>query len=177
MKHLDCIAYLIAMRPNWDIPKETARLWALELSVFPVEAVYAACKAAALESEYQPTIAAIFKRAKALTATEGTGRLTPGEAWAELMRNRAVLSKNRYESRDEKRIPYTWTSEAARSAAESVDWKGDWEGESMGTIRAQFERYFNAIVERQAQTDWKQETLQHVEDVKRIEAQQPRRLQ
>lgn len=168
MKHLEAIRGLMRRYPTWDCPPATIEDWLLDLDPLPEEAVQAACRALGRESEFPPSLAAIFKRASILARPAGSGAMTAGDAWAELQRNRIVLSQNRYESRDERRRPYTWTSEAARAAAESVDWKADWEGETTGTIRAQFERYYLANVARQAEIDWRQEAIASNESAIRL---------
>lgn len=171
MKHLQALRGLMRRYPSWDCPPATIEAWLADLEPLSAEAVLAACAALARESEYPPSLAAIFKRASILARPPGPGAMTAGDAWAELQRNRVVASQNRYESRPDKVRPYTWTSEAARRAAEAVDWKGDWEGESMGTIRAQFERYFTAYVAQQAEADWRSDALDHHERAKRLEQQ------
>jgi len=170
--YLEALLGVARRYPNWNFPPETAQAWACDLLSLPIEAVQAACVAFCRESEYPPTIAGIYKRAKILA---GSGvAMTYGEAWAELMRNRVTFSQNRYESRDERRKPYTWTCEAARQAAEQVGWQQDWEGESMVNIRAHFRDIFNAIVARQNEIDWKRDAIENHEQVRRIEAQNPR---
>lgn len=175
MKHLGALRGLVARYPGWDCPPATIQAWLVDLEPLPEQAVEAACAALASESEYPPSLAAIYKRASILARPEPSGGITAGEAWSELQRNRERASWNRYESRPEKRLPYVWSSDAVRRAAESVDWRGDWEGESAGTIRAQFERYYLALVARQAEAAWKQDALEAPQR-KRIEArrQSPR---
>lgn len=146
--------------PNWKFPPETAQAWASDLAELPIPAVQAACAALCRESEYPPTLAAIHKRASILSRPGGPGAKTAGEAWVEVKRNRELASAQRYESRPEKSKPYTWSSEAVRRAAESVDWRGDWEGESAGTIRAQFERHYAAFVAREAEETWRRASLE-----------------
>jgi len=177
MKHLNALRHVLASYPGFDCPPVTVQTWAAELSPLPDAAVSEACRALCLESEYPPTLAAIHKRASILARPEGLAVAVVADAWTELVRNRETHSRNRYESRPEKQAPYTWTSEAARRAAESVDWKGDWEGENKGTIRAQFDRFYRAIVESQRESDWIHDTRQHVEDVARIAGQRKPELQ
>lgn len=84
--------------------------------------------------------------------------LTAAEAWEEMRRNRKIGTTLKYEERPDAYARLAdrirWSSEAVRRAAEAVDWtNGDWMTEQIPTIRAQFERYYNAIKDKQERID------------------------
>jgi hypothetical protein len=78
-------------------------------------------------------------------------RLTASEAWEEMRRNRKRYSP--YASH-EQNARIRWSSEAVRRAAEAVIWTDmNWTSEQLPTIRAQFERYYNALRDKHEAID------------------------
>lgn len=185
MNHLEAIRHVLRCYPNWACPAETAQAWALELAPIPAEAVYAAAKALCLESEYPPTLAAIHKRATILARPAGSLPKTVAEAWDEMQRNRKAALHNRSIGRyrnmatdkfdDDK--PIVWTSDAIRRASEAINFDREWGDESMGTIRAQFERYYREECERKHEVEWAEAVRLHVSTTQQIGAATPNLLE
>lgn len=184
MSHIEAIRHVLRCYPNWACPAETAQTWALELAGLPAEAVYAAAKALCIESEYPPTLAAIHKRASILARPAGSQTATVAEAWDETLRWRDVERANSharqwrrigYEGEVDDRIkPVTWSSESVRLAAHAVNFAGDWAGESMTTLRAQFERYYREECERVREAEWAASIRTHVEETARLQQTAPK---
>jgi hypothetical protein len=141
---------LTAAFPNWACAPMTVRLF---------YAVLADCERADLEravlayiaNETQwPTAAGLRRYAQPQKTL--SVQLTAAEAWDELYRNR-------HSRRDKP----NWSSEIVRRAAEAVRWADrDWQSDQIPTIRAQFERYYNALMGKkkfQAQIEVAQELL------------------
>lgn len=145
MKFLDSLSVLMRAFPKWDLPRDAVPTWAALLSDVPAADLHTAALDIARTSKFPPSIAEWRERAEVLAGNGAAGAFGASEAWAELLRNRALSQRQRYESRPEKRVPPTWTNEAARLAAECVSWSGDWEAETPGTVRAQFERYYREL--------------------------------
>lgn len=145
---------LLAARPRWDLTKEQTLIWSMLLSDIPDDALLASAVQYARELKYpEPQIGDWRERALSMLGAGRAGVVTHGDAWNELMRNRAIVARERYESRAEKRTTIVWSSEAARLAAESVDWRGNWTGESVATTRAQFREAFRAMQDKHAAID------------------------
>jgi hypothetical protein len=67
--------------------------------------------------------------------------------------------------------PYqpNWSIEAVRRAAEAVKWRDpDWTSEQIPTIRAQFERYYNALRAKQDSIDSANEAIALLPGVQRL---------
>lgn len=141
----DAFRVLAHAFPKWDLSPDAIRTWCALLADDDVDALHAAAVDFARTSKFPPTIAEWRERAAVMSGRGAAASFGPAEAWAELLRNRALSQRQRYESRPEKRVPPTWTSDAVRLAAESVSWSGDWEAETPGTVRAQFERYYREL--------------------------------
>lgn len=149
----DSLGLLLAAYPRWDLTPEDAATWAVLLSDVPAADLAVAACQLARESKFPPTIAEWRERALTLAGAGKPSSPTIGEAWDEVLRNRALHSRQRYESRPEKLEPYAWSSEAVSSAARMVGWNRDWSKEAEGTTRAQFERYLRDMRERDAVAD------------------------
>lgn len=141
----DAFRVLAHAYPKWDLAPDAIRTWAALLSDDDADALYAAAVEFARTSKFPPTIAEWRERAAVCAGRGAVAAFGPAEAWAELLANRSLSQRQRYESRPEKRIPPTWTNDAVRVAAEAVAWNGDWEAETPGTVRAQFERYYREL--------------------------------
>lgn len=140
--YLEILLNLARRYPSWEFTPASAAAWAEDLADITPEVVAAACRALSRESEMPPSLAGIRKRAEALTAPASTAL---ADAWGEVMRNRELHSRSRYESRPERMPVYRWSSPAVERAAEAIQWRSDWEGEARGVIRAQFERYLAGL--------------------------------
>lgn len=146
---------LVASKPRFSITREQADVWELLLSDIPGEALLLAAMKLARESEYDPTPASWRKRALEISGA-AVSRLTAAEAWDEMRRNRKRYSP--YERNQNHEI--RWSSEAVHRAAQAVNWTdAGWTTEQIPTIRAQFERYYNAIAEKQEVIDSVNDTL------------------
>jgi hypothetical protein len=156
--------------PRWNLTADAIRTWAAMLSDVDPDALYAAAVQFATESDFPPSIAELRKRVASLTGAAGSTatKMTTGEAWDEVLRNRELSSRQRYESRPERRKPYVWSSEAVRIAAEAVGWNRDWDEESAGTTRAQFERYLGAMVSKGAAIEGAKSALEFAPQVEAL---------
>lgn len=134
--------------PRWDISTQAATTWAALLSDIEGEHLYAAAVQLARTSKFPPTVAEWRERAEQIAGEGAVSATAAAEGWAEVQRNRQIAAQQRYESRAEKRRPYSWSSAAVQRAAEAVSWNGDWNGEQLGVIRAQFERYLRELISK-----------------------------
>lgn len=162
--------------PRFDLTVEQVETWRAVLADCAPDALSAAAVQLARESDYPPTIASW--RARALTISGGgpAWTMSAAEAWDEMRRHRVKRAQTRLDS-----TPYMpkWTSEAVRRASEAVGWDDpSWETEQLPTIRAQFERYYNAIKGKQEQIDGSQEATALLPNVMRSigRGEGPRRL-
>lgn len=133
-------AVLFAAFPKWDLSQSQQQVWDVLLSDLPHGAIIEAAVRIAREDRKFPPTPGEW-RARALEQVQGV-KLTAAEAWEEMYRNR------------HRRQVVSWSSEAVRRAAEAVRWNDpDWLTEQLPTIRAQFERYYTAIADKQERVD------------------------
>lgn len=164
----DAFRVLAHAFPRWDLTPDAIRTWAALLSGDDPDALHAAAIELARTSKFPPTIAEWREKAAAI---QGTGKVlatTSGEAWDEVLRNRALSQRQRYESRPERRLPYSWSSEAVRIAAEAIGWNRDWDDEVVSTTRAQFRDYLAALVSKGAAIDGAQHALEFAPQVEAL---------
>lgn len=143
-----------AAHPAWPCTKDTVRVYWLHLHDVAPQALLGAFSLHESTSRFAPSISDLRTAAKAPQRLEVP---TAAEAWDELWRNRGIALSCRYESRPEKLAQIQrrirWTTEACRRAAQTVGWRDNWDGENISTLRAQFERYYNAIKDKQERID------------------------
>lgn len=145
----DALRLLMALFPKFDLSREQAAAWSAALADSEPETLCAAALQLSRESQYPPSIKEWAERARLCG-----GRalpMTAAEAWDEMRMHRTKRAQTRYNV-----SPYmpAWSSEAVRRASEAVQWDSpDWESEQLPTIRAQFERYYNAQSQRQEAID------------------------
>jgi len=142
----DAFRVLAHAYPRWNLTPDAIRTWAALMHDIEPDLVHAAAIQFATESEFPPSVAELRKRA--LAARGGADAQAIPEAWSEVLRNRDLASRQRYESRPDKRAPYAWSNEAVRIAAEAIGWNREWDSEVIGTTRAQFERYLRELVSK-----------------------------
>lgn len=143
---------------GWDADPRTLDLWDVLMSDVDPDHALAGALRYAREVRFPPNSIAEWRQFS--LDAQGTGHavdLTPAEAWDELQRNQTALARLRYEARPEvlerKRAAIRWSSEACRRAAESVEWNRDWEADSIGVKRGQFERAYTQLVAKRDAID------------------------
>lgn len=151
----DALRTLLDCFPRFDLTQEQAATWKAVMADADPEALIVAAIHLSRESSYPPSIAEWLARAETASGSGAAHVLTAAEAWAELMRNRRAPREWRRDQDGATRMSQVrWSSEAVRRAAEVVAWNDqDWLTEQLPTIRAQFERYYNAIKDRQDNLD------------------------
>jgi len=169
MKHFHAsLRVLLDAHPRWDLTPSQAETWAALLSDVPPADLHAAALDLARTSKFPPTIAEWRERALAMSG-EGKALATQAaEGWDEVLRNRELSSRQRYESRPEHRKPYSWSSDAVRLAAEAIGWNRDWDEESAGTTRAQFERYLRGLQDKGAAIEGAKSALEFAPQVEAL---------
>jgi hypothetical protein len=131
------IGRLTSAYSSWPCHAGTVQVFWDALGDLPQEALERAAVAHVAQESAWPTAAALRRLAK---PRELSGGLTASEAWEEMYRHRHAHTRNP-----------AWSSPAVERAARAVNWNDpDWLTEQLPTIRAQFERYFNAIEARDA---------------------------
>ena len=152
----DALAVLLDGAPKFDLTESQIAVWRIALADVPPEALYVAAFRLIRESKYAPSIEAWRTLALAYIGGGVANKITSGEAWDEMRKNRKKYSP--YDRNQNHLI--TWTSEAVRRAAEAVQWTDlSWTNEQIPTIRAQFERYYNALVDKREEIDAARETV------------------
>lgn len=131
------LATLAAAFPDWKPTEATYRVfWGVLQHVDP-ERIERAMLAHASTSKFPPRPAELLE----LAGDGDEGNVT--DAWDEMRTHRVKLAQTRYNQ-----TPYVpqWSSEAVRRASVAVGWDDpNWEAAQLGTIRAQFERHYNAV--------------------------------
>ena len=131
------IATLAAGYASWKPTEATYRLfWGVLHDVEP-EAIQRAILAHASTGKFPPTPADL------LELSGDADDDTATDAWEEMRAHRVKYAQTRYNA-----TPYVpqWSSEAVRRASEAVCWRDpDWTTEQLPTLRAQFERHYNAL--------------------------------
>jgi len=145
---------------NWNLGAEQMALWDRILSEsFSPDELAAGAIHFARTSVFPPTLASWSSAAQVARMAH---RHSAIEAWEEMYRNRHA----RYLG------PVKWSSEAVLRAACAVRWDDPmWETEQLPTIRAQFERYYNSIADKQERTDAVQVSKRIAEQIKANTAQ------
>ncbi len=130
--------------PAFNIKTDTVAAWDLFLSDQTPEALLAGALAYVRAARYPtPTVGDWLDHARKCDLSRAQ-RLTAAEAWDEMYRNRHARHRG----------PVKWSSEAVLRAARAVRWDDpEWLTEQMPTIRAQFERYFNALADKTERVD------------------------
>lgn len=152
--------------PSWQCTPATIRAYWRHLHMLTADELAHALAEHAAQSKFAPSVAEL----KAAAVPADVVGLTAAEAWDEMRRNRKVGVLLKYEERPEAHARLSasirWSSEAVRRAAEAVDWtNGDWMTEQIPTIRAQFERYYNAIKGKTELLDRKSDADQLVRSI------------
>jgi len=146
---------ILDSRPRFELTREQAVTWKLLLSDLQPDSLAASAIMLAREDKWEPSPAEWRARALAVEGRGGVGRLTAAEAWDEMRRNRRRYSPT---ERNQNHL-IVWSSDAVKRAAEAVGWTDlTWESDQLPTIRAQFERYYNAVADKAA-------TIQRVDEV------------
>lgn len=138
----DALRLLMGLYPRFDLTAEQAGAWAASLADVDTEALCTAAIHLSHESEFPPSVKAWRERALTASGEGGAYAQNATDAWDEMRRHRTRRAQTRYDLN-----PYVpkWSSEAVRRASEAVLWDDpNWETEQIPTIRAQFERHFNA---------------------------------
>ena len=85
-----------AKHPKYVFDKHTSSIYLQLLSDLPGEAVYAACLDHISKSPFFPGVSDIRERATEIM-TQGSRRLTPHEAWAEVLRTFGEIGERRHD--------------------------------------------------------------------------------
>lgn len=162
------IGHLSSAFPSWPCSENTIQTYWNVMSDMPGEQLCEAVIAYCRNETAWPTPAGVVRYAKLREESE---RMTASDAWEEMYRNRRV----RHYPRE-----VHWSSEAVRRAAEAVRWEDpEWLTEQIPTIRAQFERYYNAIEKKTRDFDLCSEAsalLDAATSHMRLKAEGPTRL-
>ncbi|MBL8863037.1 MAG: hypothetical protein JNK02_13650 [Planctomycetes bacterium] len=168
MTFATALQLLFHANPTFDLTPAQAQAWEGLLSDVPPDALYVAAIDLARTHKFKLTIADWRERALALTGEGKAFATVFAEGWAEVMRNRRIVAIQRYESRPEKRVQVTWSNDAVRLAAEAINFRGDWEGESLGTLRAQFRDALRGLQDKGAAIDGAKSALEFAPQVKAL---------
>jgi len=123
---------LISAYPSWPCSEATAQVFWDAIGELPRAELERATIAHIAQETAWPIAAKLRALAK---MNHDDNTLTASEAWEEIYRHRHAHTRNP-----------KWSSEAVERAANAVRWNDpDWLSEQIPTIRAQFERYYNAI--------------------------------
>lgn len=165
LRHDRAWAALLAAYPKWDLPNASRATWDLLLADIAPEHVLAAALRLGRESKFPPQSCAELREFALEIA--GSTTASAAEAWKAVIAAKQIAGTLRYESRpdalDRKRaeLAACWPNEAARLAAEAVGYASDWgEGESLGTLRAQFERLYRELVSKAENRKRSEQALQ-----------------
>lgn len=138
---------ILDSRPRFELTPSQAVTWKLLLADVSPDALVTAAIMLAREDKWEPSPAEWRTRALAVDGRGSAARLTAAEAWDEMRRNRRLYSPTERNRNHE----ITWSSPAVLRAAECVGWTDmTWETADLPTIRAQFERYYNAVADKAA---------------------------
>lgn len=130
------IERLVAAYPSWPCHAGTIQVFWDSLEDLPRQEVERATIAYIAQETAWPVVAKL--RSIALL-NHDDNTLTASQAWDEMYRHRHAHT----------RAP-KWSSPAVESAARAVSWNDPcWLTEQIPTIRAQFERYYNAMAARE----------------------------
>lgn len=152
------IRIILDSRPRFELTPQQAVTWKILLADISDEALLISALMLSRESKWEPSPSEWRDRALAVDGRGSAARLTAAEAWDEMRRNRRRYSPTERNRNHE----ITWTSQAVKRAAEAVNWTDmGWESESLPTIRAQFERYYNAIADKES-------TFERVEEAREL---------
>jgi hypothetical protein len=126
------VGKLIAAYPSWPCHAGTVQVFWDALGELPRAELERATIAHIAQETAWPIAAKLRALAK---MNHDDSTLTASEAWEEMYRHRHAHTRNP-----------KWSSPAVERAAEAVRWNDpDWLSEQIPTIRAQFERYYNAL--------------------------------
>lgn len=138
---------ILDSRPTFELTPQQAVTWKLLLADISDDALVTSAIMLAREDKWMPSPAEWRSRALAVDGRGSVARLTAAEAWDEMRRNRGRYSTT---ERNNNHL-IKWSSDAVRYAAEAVQWTNmAWESDQIPTIRAQFERYYNAVSDKAA---------------------------
>ncbi len=156
---LEFMAQIALRYPSWAVKPGTAGAYWMSLHDLAAPDLLRALVEHANHSAYAPSTAEL----RALCRPMSEIGLTAAEAWDEMRQNRKKYSP--YERNQNHLI--RWSSEAVRRAAQSVEWTDlSWTPEQIPTIRAQFERYYNALVGKQTKIDNRNDAEQIVQGIR-----------
>lgn len=137
---LGFMSEVCGLYPSWSCTETTIAAYWRHLHMISADALARALSEHVASSKFAPSVAEL--RAGSLAPCQ-LGK-TAAEAWDEMRRNRKLYSPYADHETNEARVK--WSSVAVRRAAEAVCWTDlTWASEQLPTIRAQFERYYNAL--------------------------------
>lgn len=137
------VAEVCGLYPSWKPTGATIAAYWRHLHDVPAELLARALAEHVAWSKFAPSVAEL----RACLVPPSKLAKTAAEAWTELRKNRSLYSQYATHVQNEERCK--WSSRAAQRAAEAVNWiDPEWKVEQIPTIRAQFERYYNAIKDK-----------------------------
>lgn len=156
---LGFFAEVCGLYPGWKPTEQTIAAYWRHLHDLTADDLARALVEHSSSSKYAPSVAELRMCAKPATSIA----LTAAEAWDQMRRNRKLYSP--YASQDQN-ARIQWSSEAVLRASEAVGWTDlTWTQEQLPTIRAQFERYYNAIKDKTSAIDAKSDAAQLVRTI------------
>lgn len=152
---LGFMAEVVGLFPSWKPTEATIAAYWRHLHMLSADELGRALSEHVGRSTFAPSVAELRSAARPPAALGKTA----GEAWNELRKNRALYSPYASHETNESRVK--WSSRAAQRAAEAVCWTDmSWTVEQIPTIRAQFERYYNALKDKSELIDRKMEAAE-----------------
>lgn len=128
------MARLMAAYPSWPCSARTVQVFWDVLNDLPQRDL----ERAAIEHVAGETSWPIAARLRTLAKASDANVMTASQAWDEMYRNRHAHTPNP-----------KWSCEAVELAAQAINWnEPSWLTEQIPTLRAQFERYYNAAAKR-----------------------------